>query len=552
MFIITIIKFLITIIRCGLNKRNVLTLPINFGINFALITIWLVAFDKAKFIPNDIRPMIHNKLAFLMDNYLFGDVFNELDKQYNLKNYSIWTIFTSLCFCLVGCILLPSTIGYYYYKIKKNNVPIWEKSIELHEMDINIIEMNEFGQQQQQQQQQSNISNGYKKNLLKKFQFWFPLAIPLLAFIALNLMHLFSLQIEDNFNKYKDILAWISYVVLHIMVPILTAIYLYVFHIPGMVKCFAIVMGLQNIAGIITHLIIPTASPWFIHLYGINDTEHVNYQTEGFAAGLTRVDTHMGTHLNTNGFHKSPIVFGAVPSLHSAIAFQCFLFIMLRSTSLKYRFISKTTNNVPILSKNKVSLYEFDVESTSSSSTSSFYDDSFNQDLEMALLNKTPSSTPILAETITENNDNDVNKITDNANSNTIATSIDNNLRTTVGTNNQFIKLYDQDLEFSNKLFFKIFNRGFVPKILISSYIILQWWATMYLDHHFRFDLFVGMLYSVFFYSILNHYYIQPVVVKNWIDIRMGNKDDDWNEGRTMGMRVFKGKKFEWFFDPLA
>lgn len=535
MFIITIVKFLFTIIRCGLNKRNILTLPINFGINFALITIWLVAFDKAKFIPTEIRPTIHNKLAFLMDSYLFGDTFNELNKQYGLKSYSIWTIFTSISFAFAGCILLPLIIGYYYYKIRRNNSPIWEKAVALHEMDINLTELNGLEQQEQQQQYD------YDKNLLKKFHFWFPLSIPFLAFITLNLMHLFSSQTEDNFNKYKDILSWISYVVLHIMVPILTAIYLYVFHIPGIVKCFAIVMGLQNIAGIITHILLPTASPWFIHLYGINDTAHVNYQTEGFAAGLTRVDTHMGTHLNTNGFHKSPIVFGAVPSLHSAIAFQCFLFIMLRSTSLKYRFVNVTdsdsvpTNNVPKLFKNKLSVYEYDVESTSSSSTSSFYDDTVNQDLEMAFLNKSPSATPSISE--------------DNS-----STSNDKNSNNTrrIDVTKPFVKLYEQDLEYSNKFFFNVFNRGFVPKILISSYIILQWWATMYLDHHFRFDLFIGMLYSVFFYNLVNYFYIQPVVIQNWIDIRMGKKDDDWNEGRTMGMRVFQGTKFEWFFDPLA
>lgn len=74
----------------------------------------------------------------------------------------------------------------------------------------------------------------------------------------------------------------------------------------------------------------------------------------------------------------------------------------------------------------------------------------------------------------------------------------------------------------------------------------------MYLDHHYRFDLFVGVLYAMTSFIIINWFVLQPKVLKKWIHIRLGDKVDTRNEARTFGMRVFCGTKMEWFFDPLA
>ena len=287
------------------------------------------------------------------------------------------------------------------------------------------------------------------------------------------------------------------------------------------------------------------ASPWFTHLYGINDTEHVNYTQEGFAAGLTRVDSHLGTHLNTKGFHMSPIVFGAVPSLHSAIAFQCFLFLISRSTSLKHRFASRENST---MNSNDFSTFKLSEEDSEDDADNNGVSMMGPNDLEMEplssvepvdLLNER-SSSPSSSLTVSSNERSASNSSRDVTNNNRNKKPL------------QFIRLYHEDMDFTNKWVFKIVNDGFVPKFWAILYIILQWWATMYLDHHYRFDLFVGVLYAVGSFIIINWFVLQPKVLKNWIHLRLGDKVDTRNEARTFGMRVFCGTKMEWFFDPLA
>ena len=340
--------------------------------------------------------------------------------------------------------------------------------------------------------------------------------------------HTFSSQNIENFTKTKDIIAWFSYVILHVTVPILTAVYLYVFHPAGTIKCFSFALGLQNICGVFTHLLFPTASPWFTHMYGINDTEHVNYTQEGFAAGLVRVDNHLGTHLNTNGFHLSPIVFGAVPSLHSAIAFQCFLFIITRASSFKHRFASNGSSSTSNRLRNGVENGSTDDEENDSDEINS------KTSREESIIPSNSSSMSDLADSDEDYNYSDID------------------LEATDKESCHLLSLYTDDAEFSNKWYFKVFNTGLVAKLLISSFILLQWWATMYLDHHYRFDLFIGLLYSITSFIIINNFVLQPRVLKPWLDLRFGKMPDDNNEARTMGMRVFKGTKIEWFFDPLA
>lgn len=454
------------------NQRNVLTLTLNFLVNFSPILLWLIIFKNAGAIPIEMRPTIHSKAAFLMDLFLFGDLWNELLYQYNDDSYRMVTFVTCFAFAVGGLVLVPMGIWYFVYYVKKAKYNV----IEWYDHIFHF----------------SNRSNPKRLRVLLV-----PFLLPLVAFLLLNLEHTFAAQTNENFEKWKDMLAWFSYVILHLTAPILTAVYLYVFHPPGTVKCFAWALGFQNLIAICTHLLLPMAPPWFIHLYGINDVEHVNYTQKGYAAGLTRVDSHLGTHLNNAGFHLSPIVFGAVPSLHSAMAFQCFLFLITRSTTLKNRFAAhhdadKTLEDLPLATVDESSL-EVDQES--------------------------------LKSTVERESDGEVIS---------------------------YLKYYDQDPSLTNRWYFAIFNKAILPRFLGTGFIILQWWATMYLDHHYRFDLFVGVLYALFMHILINNLILQPRVLTHWIKIRTGQEPDTKNEGRTLGMRVFQDTRFEWFFDPLA
>lgn len=159
--------------------------------------------------------------------------------------------------------------------------------------------------------------------------------------IALSwpILNLLNYQVESCAKStLQDFITYTSYVLLHLIIPIITAAYLYVCHIPGIVSLYSWCLGLQNLVSIITHLSLPSSPPWFIHINGINAT--ADYSTLGYAAELTRIDRNLGWNLVTNGFHKSPIVFGAFPSVHSGMAVCTFLFINWFSTSCIIRAVS--------------------------------------------------------------------------------------------------------------------------------------------------------------------------------------------------------------------
>lgn len=454
----------------SLNQRNLVTLPINFAINFSPIFLWLAIFKNAGLVPIDIRPSIHSKAAFFLDVYLFGDHADELFLQLNDKKYRLLSFISSFAFMVVFLVLFPLAIWYYIYYIKR--------------VKTNVLEWNE---------QVFHFSNGSNPKRFRTLAI--PFLLPLVSFLLLNIDSLFALQRQENFAKWKDMLAWFSYVIMHLTAPILTAVYLYVFQPPGTLKCFAFALGFQNLMGVTTHLLLPMAPPWFTHLYGIYDTKHVNYTQEGYAAGLTRVDAQLGTHLNTSGFHMSPIVFGAVPSLHSAMAFQCFLFLITRSTTLKNRFASA-----------------------------------------MRAFNATKDPETLELTSLQDSDADADSSIACEEESDTLA----------------YVKYYDFDAQFANKWYFALFNKAVLPRLLGTAFIILQWWATMYLDHHYRFDLFIGMLYALLWHIVVNSLILQPRVLAPWVNVRLGEEPDSKNEGRTMGMRVFANTRLEWFFDPLA
>lgn len=456
----------------ALNQRNLFTLPLNFIVNFSPILIWLIIFKNAGLVPIDMRPKIHSKVAFYLDAYLFGDHADELFLQLNERKYRALTFVSSFAFMVVFLLLLPLALWYYaYYRRKiKRNVLEWHEQI-------------------------FHFNNGSNPKRFRALVI--PFLLPLLVFVVLNIDSLFAVQRQENFVKWKDMVAWFSYVILHLTAPILTAVYLYVFQPPGTLKCFAFALGFQNLMGVSTHLLLPMAPPWFTHLYGINDTEHVNYTQEGYAAGLTRVDAHLGTHLNTSGFHMSPIVFGAVPSLHSAMAFQCFLFLITRSTTLKNRFASALRVITAVKEP---------------------------ETLELTRLNDPDADADSSISTVAEEEMGSLN----------------------------YVALYDYDAQFANKWFFALFNKAVLPRLLGTAFIIVQWWATMYLDHHYRFDLFVGVLYALFWHIIINSLVLQPRVLTPWVRLRLGEEPDTKNEARTLGMRVFANTRLEWFFDPLA
>lgn len=517
----------------GVNQRNVFTLALNFCLNFSPIFIWLFMFKNAGVIPTNWRPPIWGSVAYYCDAYIFGDYWHSLDTRLEFVVSLVSSSIIGILFAVV-----PLFIWYYVYYTKKLRHNLFDETDVLLQYPLNYIGSSQF--------RPSRMRN------VLPFLFLF------FTFVMLNFDHLLSSQDPSNFTKFKDLLAWVMYVILHLTGPILTGVYLYVFHIPGTLKCFSFALGLQNIVGLFTHFLLPMAPPWFIHMYGAHDTAHLNYSQLGYAAGLTRVDMHLGTHLNSNGFHLSPIVFGAVPSLHSAMAVQCFFFLLFRSTQTKSVPESIATDAAPvILQKDEDDDYEMDeeqdeeeqgytnvkVQPNKSIIPFEFEDDDFADDSD-SVESKLVSHINSITLQTTNGGDDDLEA--------RATTSDSDSELNTLAVAKILAKQQVLPVHILESKWLYIFHKGLLPKFLGTIFVCLQWWSTQYLDHHFRYDLFVGAVYAVISYILINKYVLQPKVIKPWLITRADPTLDKMKESKTMGMRVFENTKIEWFFDPLA
>lgn len=430
---VVVLQFLIRVFWLGLNERSIVAFPINFAINFSPVFVWLLIFKNAGLIPKDIRPPIHVSLAHKVEMAMF-DVWNRpWSSLASLAAISAaaWLLYTSLyqekptdysldCLLLALLTLFSSSED---FEMDDYESPKTQAFVPPDFQDHPRFGQFPFLPRLSQQDAVANATainrriQRHADTAFRPFNCWTlaPPALLAASWLLLNLDASLAMPITEP----KDVLAWFSYVIGHFCVPLFTAIWLYVFHAPGALKCFGFALGAQNIAGVLTHLAFPNAPPWFIHKFG--DDAPADYDTLGYAAGLTRAKFSIGTHLVNNGFHKSPIVFGAVPSLHSAMAVLCFFFVCY-------------------------------------------------------------------------------------------------------------------------------YSRWVFAKVLLLAFVFCQWWATIYLDHHWRIDLFVGLLYSIASYTVFSKW-LMPRVDNEFAQARLHY---DFNKGSTMGMRVFRNTKLQNFFDPMA
>lgn len=132
---------------------------------------------------------------------------------------------------------------------------------------------------------------------------------------------LYGGNISDILTRYTspplDIIAWLPYGVLHFVLPFVTAIFLFVFGGPGAVKFFGKAFGYMNLTGVGIQIFFPCAPPWYELSHGITPA---NYDILGEAGGLGRIDKIFNSNGYSTTFRHSPIVFGALPSLHAGCA----------------------------------------------------------------------------------------------------------------------------------------------------------------------------------------------------------------------------------------
>ncbi|KAI9229399.1 MAG: hypothetical protein DHS80DRAFT_26978 [Piptocephalis tieghemiana] len=127
-----------------------------------------------------------------------------------------------------------------------------------------------------------------------------------------------SRALAANTHPILDLIAWVPYGILHFTLPVICAITLgLVDQGFGGVARYARAYGFMNLSGVVIQLLFPAVPPWYITNHGLRPP---TYDDPGSPAGLARVDALLNTHLYTGAFTKSPVPYGAFPSLHAAVA----------------------------------------------------------------------------------------------------------------------------------------------------------------------------------------------------------------------------------------
>ncbi|KAI9216723.1 hypothetical protein BC828DRAFT_340333, partial [Blastocladiella britannica] len=117
-----------------------------------------------------------------------------------------------------------------------------------------------------------------------------------------------------------DVVAWLVYGVWHFVSAIVATVVLG--HLAAaltLARCFLVAFGSINFAGVMSQYVAPTAPPWYNDHYGAAVPVDA-LAVRGEPGGLARIDVLLGKPVYTTMFSKSPLVFGAFPSLHAAFA----------------------------------------------------------------------------------------------------------------------------------------------------------------------------------------------------------------------------------------
>lgn len=123
--------------------------------------------------------------------------------------------------------------------------------------------------------------------------------------------------ISAHKHPILDVLAWLPYGIIHFGAPFVCAGVIFLFAAPGTLRVYSRSFGYMNLIGVLIQLCFPCAPPWYESMYG---SAPANYSMAGSPAGLARIDKLFGLNMYTSTFTASPLVFGAMPSLHAGCA----------------------------------------------------------------------------------------------------------------------------------------------------------------------------------------------------------------------------------------
>lgn len=108
----------------------------------------------------------------------------------------------------------------------------------------------------------------------------------------------------------------------HIFIPLGFAFYLWLRNNPAF-NVFRWTFLLMNIAAFATYISYPTAPPWYVTNYGL---ENLGWNVPASAAGLIRFDLLLGIDYFQNTYSRNAWIFGAIPSMHAGFPLLISLF----------------------------------------------------------------------------------------------------------------------------------------------------------------------------------------------------------------------------------
>lgn len=122
-------------------------------------------------------------------------------------------------------------------------------------------------------------------------------------------------------------------------VPLIFCLWLYFSKRKKIFINFTLLFVLTNLIGFIGYYIYPAAPPWYVEMYGFDFLENV----KGEATRLSQFDQLVGIPIFEGIYSKNANVFAAVPSIHAANPFTCFLgSLQLKGWKLKVFFFILT------------------------------------------------------------------------------------------------------------------------------------------------------------------------------------------------------------------
>jgi len=144
---------------------------------------------------------------------------------------------------------------------------------------------------------------------------------------------------------------------LHALLPVVMLPWLFVYERRAHMASFCRAFGWMNLLAVSTQIALPTAPPWFHDAYSNSPQANTrktlpfmshdtvacsslphplvflslqvalpSYNQKGHPAGLLRMDATLGTQVFANGYSKSPVVYGAFPSMHCGWPFLLTLY----------------------------------------------------------------------------------------------------------------------------------------------------------------------------------------------------------------------------------